>query len=255
VTPRRLLSFAQPFLGTADDGVLVLAYHLVGAGTRSPIDVAISVFKRQLESLKERFEVISLENALTTTRTPNMRPAVVLTFDDAFDNFRTVAWPILAALELPVTLYVPVGFVEGRSRCPLVGADLPPCSWDALSSLAKDGVDIGSHTVSHTNLRRADPALLERELSESRDVLEQRLGRKVRSFCYPEAKYDRRAVEAARRHYESAVCGGGRRMRAGGDPLRIPRFPVRHDEDFEAMIAARLWLPEAAMSIARQFRS
>lgn len=259
------LSLAQRLIPVARRGDLVLAYHLVGAGTDSPVDVPIVQFQRQLDLLAKSFEFASLSHALAhdttlegyddvNARNACDRPRVVLTFDDAYANFAQVVWPILKARQLPAVLYVPVGFVRGSAAPPLRGARLPPCSFEDLRQLAASGVEIGSHGVNHVNLRRASDLVLSRELADSRALLEQELGRPVSSFCYPQAKLDSRVERATARHYDNAVAAGGRRN-LGRNPFRIPRFPVRRDEPrFEAMIAARVWLGEALASGVRQWR-
>lgn len=237
-------------------GDLVLAYHLIGGGTDSPVDVSVQQFEQQLDWLAERFEFASLRDALSRDRAaePLRKPRVVLTFDDAYANFAQVAWPMLSARGIAPVLYVPVGFVRGSSPPPLRGASLPACSFAELRELAALGVEIGSHGVNHVNLRHVSDKTLADELKQSREVLEQELGQPVPSFCYPQAKLDARVERATRLHYDNAAAAGGRRN-LGRNAFRIPRFPVRRDEpDFKAMAAASIWLSEAIASGVRQWR-
>lgn len=251
---RSLLTAAQRRLPEARRGTLVLAYHLVGSGIDSAIDVSVDRFRHQLDVLQRRFRVLPLDAALTAASERGGEPVATLTFDDAYANFAEVVWPILRERQLTAMLYVPVGFVRGEASAPIRGTRLRACSWDELKALRRDGVQIGSHGVDHLNLRRTSDAELARELGESRAVLEQELGAGVTSFCYPQAKYDARSARAVAQHYQSAVAAGGRRY-GGGDRFRIPRFPVRRDEpDFEALVSARLWLREAIANGVRQWR-
>lgn len=250
-----MLASAQRYLPEAKSGALVLAYHLVGSGIDSAIDVSVDRFKRQLDALERRFNVVPLASALADASLVGGRAPAALTFDDAYVNFAEVAWPILRERQIPVILYVPLGFVRGDSPAPIRGTQLRACRWDELRELAREGVEIGSHGVDHLNLRRTFGATMTRELVESRETLERELGVAVKSFCYPQAKYDSRAAREVARYYDSAVVAGGRRY-TGGDRHRVPRFPVRRDEpDFEALIGARLWLREAVASRLRQWRS
>jgi len=251
---RSLVRAAQKRVPDARRGTLVLAYHLVGSGIDSAIDISVDRFRTQLDLLERRFRIMRLEQALEASTSLGTKPAAALTFDDAYANFAEVVWPLLRERKLPATLYVPVGFVRGDIPPPIRGTQLAACSWAELKELCQGGLDIGSHGVDHLNLRRASDSQLERELAESRSVLERELGVSVRSFCYPQAKYDARAVAAVAKHYDSGVVAGGRRY-VGGDLHRVPRFPVRRDEpDFEGLISTRLWLREAAASAVRQWR-
>src|SRR5262249_55975308 len=151
---RRWLDALQPVVPRSRRGVAVLAYHLVGEGTGSPVDIPLAEFRRQMDVLRSECRVLSLEEAMSrdSSAPRDDLPSVVLTFDDAYLNFRKTAWPILVELNLPATLYVPVAFVNGDGPCPIRGTTLPPCTWDDLASLAAEGATIGSHTISHINL-------------------------------------------------------------------------------------------------------
>ena len=252
---RRMLEAAQGALPSARRGVVVLAYHLVGAATNSPVDISVDEFRRQMELLHSECDVLSLDEALArgVETTVARRPKVVLTFDDAYLNFRRVAWPVLGGLGLTATLYVPLGFVNGTSGCPIRGTTLPACSWEDLKVLASEGVSVGSHTVSHVNLTRMRRDDVERELRKSRDELEQRLSLAVKSFCYPQGKWNDRVLRQVALVYDNAVVGGGRRLVNEDQRHRIPRFPVRRDiSSFESILSARVWLGEAAADIVRQ---
>jgi hypothetical protein len=85
--------------------------------------------------------------------------------------------------------------------------------------------------------------------------LEQELAVRVDSFCYPQAKLNRRISSIARQYYRSAVSAGGRPFR-NGSLLSIPRFPVRRGEpDFARMVRSSLWMPESMAHQLRQFRA
>ncbi|MBM4363046.1 MAG: polysaccharide deacetylase family protein [Deltaproteobacteria bacterium] len=249
--PRELLERAQVLLPRAHHGVAVLAYHLVGGTTDSPVDLPLDVFRAQLDRLAATRRVRSLGAALGGAPRDE---AFVLTFDDAYRNFREVAWPLLVERGLPATLYVPVDFVDGSGASPIRGVTLPPLSWADLRAMVAEGLTVGSHSVTHRNLRRLAPAEVERELEGSRKALEDRLGVAVTSFCYPQAKSSRAAERLAGRCYESAVVAGGRRFTPGRvDRRAIPRLPVRRDlRDFDALLTSPLWLSEAVASALRQ---
>ncbi len=65
-----------------------------------------------------------------------------------------------------------------------------------LLELSAMGMEIGSHGLTHSPLPRSSD--MRRELVESKDKLEQMLGRRVSSFCYPFGKFNRRTALSAR---------------------------------------------------------
>jgi peptidoglycan/xylan/chitin deacetylase (PgdA/CDA1 family) len=81
-----------------------------------------------------------------------------------------------------------------------------PMSFAELGELAAEGHEIGSHSLTHPFMTRCTDQELERELCESRRILERELGIAVRSFCYPDGNCDQRTEQAAERAgYDNAV--------------------------------------------------
>lgn len=258
-TVRRLLAGFQRWMSTSEGGVAVLAYHLVGGGTDSPVDLPVDTFRRHLDEIVEHVPVVSLDTALERldSRPSDPRTAVVLTFDDAYANFVDRVVPRLDAANLPATLYVPVGFVDGDAPAPLTGAEhLPAASWSALEDLRDHGrITLGSHSVTHRDLPRLPLDEIRRELTGSRDRLEDRLGIPVSHFCYPRGRVHGPSARLAGEIYATAAVGGGRRVRSGFDPSRLPRFPVRRDGPIPLSTAwtDEIWLEEWIAQRARRF--
>lgn len=265
---RRILRAAQRLVPPRRGGLTVLAYHLVGGGTDSPVDLPAERFRAQMEDLVRAARPVDLTAGVAELKDqpsggpaagagPDPRPAVAVTFDDAYDNFRRHAWPILAELAIPVTLFVPVGFVEGDAPAPIRGTErLPPLSWGALREMVDGGLlTAGSHTWSHAALPALTAGRAGEDLARSRRVLEDRLGRPVPSFAYPRGLWSRRTERVVAEHYELAVTGGGRRVTADTlRPLRVPRIPVRRDgpDSLLPVLDAAVWLEEWAADRARR---
>jgi peptidoglycan/xylan/chitin deacetylase (PgdA/CDA1 family) len=101
-----------------------------------------------------------------------------------------------------------------------------PLTWDKLAQLDPALVTIGSHTLSHPILPTIDDAMLERELRDSRLLLEQRLGRTVDLFCYPNGAQDDRVHAVVARHYRAAVTTRYGLVTATADAHRMMRIPA-----------------------------
>jgi peptidoglycan/xylan/chitin deacetylase (PgdA/CDA1 family) len=80
-----------------------------------------------------------------------------------------------------------------------------PLSWDELARIDPTVVTIGSHTLTHPILPSIGDEALEREIVDSRRILEQRLGRIVDLFCYPNGSLDPRVHAVVARTYRAAV--------------------------------------------------
>jgi peptidoglycan/xylan/chitin deacetylase (PgdA/CDA1 family) len=84
-------------------------------------------------------------------------------------------------------------------------------------------LEIGSHTLTHPNLRQLSTCRVDAELRGSKAWLEDLVGRSVTSFCYPNGSYHRSVV----RRVAAAGYSIGRTTMSGHtersfDPLRMP---------------------------------
>ncbi len=172
-----------------------------------------SLFRDHMETLAEVAHVVTLDGLVAGLSGGGSaaKTRVVITFDDAFKNFFTTAWPVMRGLGLPVTLYVPVGFVNGESPSPMTGGeDLEAATWEELREGVASGLlTIGSHSWTHPDIRALDRSSAERELGDSRRVLEDRLGTPVTSFCYPRGMWDQRRKGWSRSTTTPRLSAGG----------------------------------------------
>ncbi len=113
---------------------------------------------------------------------PNRKKLVVITFDDGYRNFYTRAFPILSKYNMKATVYLPTAYIGNQARS-FLGKEC--LTWTQARELQHSGIIFGSHTVTHSSLRHMPSADLERELSDSKDTIENELGTAVTSFAYP----------------------------------------------------------------------
>lgn len=88
------------------------------------------------------------------------------------------------------TLRVDVGPLENTDR------GLLPLDWPMLREMRASGVTIGSHTRTHTLLRKEGRDRQIKETSESKRTLESHLGAPVAHFAYPDGSFNPSAVRA-----------------------------------------------------------
>jgi peptidoglycan/xylan/chitin deacetylase (PgdA/CDA1 family) len=255
---RKAVRMMQPLVPCDSRGVTILAYHLVGAHTQSPVDLPIEIFQSQLSELAEFARVVPLAEAMCHLErgAESVRPVVVMTFDDGFDNFRTHAWPLMRSLGMPCTFYVSAGFIDGTSGTPLRGAErLKPIDAAALRDLASERLlTVGSHSWCHGDMRALTLEQLRMDLRRSREYLEDCTRKPIEHFCYPRAKWSRRVETEVGAVYRTAAIAGGRQNLAGRfHPLRLSRIPVRCDMPgrLAPIVQASVWLEEWAASHAR----
>jgi len=108
--------------------------------------------------------------------------------------------------------------------------EFAPLSWEQAREMDKAGVETASHTLTHPILTNVDNERLRRELQQSRARVEEMLGRKVESFCYPNGNYDERVLDEVKRAgYSCAVTTLHGLNERGADPLLLKRIAAEND--------------------------
>ena len=98
---------------------------------------------------------------------------------------------------------------------------------DELRQMAENGIEIGSHTISHSALDAADPEEIAREVCVSKDEIEQRFGKPVRFFAYPYGRLNEAVRDAvAEAGYKAACSTRSGFNNAGTDPFILRRLEV-----------------------------
>ena len=163
---------------------LVLCYHAVSPDWEHRLAIQPDLLLRQVRALS-RFRQVRV------------------TFDDAFRSAGTV-FPDLERLGVPVQIFVCTRYalVGAPLTIPELAGDDPEqlatMNWDELREQAARGVAVGSHAVSHPHLTTLSEDDLRRELNESKEEIEDRLGRPCEDLAYPYGEHDERVRAAAR---------------------------------------------------------
>jgi len=136
------------------------------------------------------------------------RRRVILTFDDAYDDFLRDAFPVLQRFGFTATVFVVVDRI-GKTNDWDQSKGYPTrrlLSLEQIRELHRHGIHFGSHTLTHAWLTRLPDRDLEREVRDSKSRLEDLLGAEVPCFSYPYGAVDMRVRAAvARAGYKVAV--------------------------------------------------
>jgi peptidoglycan/xylan/chitin deacetylase (PgdA/CDA1 family) len=183
---------------------VILGYHGVADCARADDQCMLQLpprrFRAQLELLLSagfRFVTVAELARRAAGRRPPPGLAAV-SFDDAMRNVLTDALPILADLGLPATVYVPTGWLGGRSPWIGPGGDGAILTEGELRQLATAGWELGAHTSTHADLSRLDYRACRREIDTSCEVLGGIASEPVRTLAYPFGRYRASAMAAAR---------------------------------------------------------
>lgn len=305
----------------------ILAYHRVldvPDANQYPFDIdvvsaSVDGFRRQMQLVAERCRPLTLAAVadLLDAGEPLPPGAVVVTFDDGYDDNLHHALPVLRETGVPATFFVSTGHIDNglpyaydwlvhlilsanreSIAVPAIAFDQPlpqstpdrrefatgilnklkllpaaeqnramdalgeelgmprkqphpgcrPMSWDQVRELAAADMEIGSHGVSHSMLSKMDKAGWQAELTESRDRLQQELGKQAVSISYPVGGWSavsREVLADCRSAGYRIGCSyiSGTNRASTMDRFMLHRLPVEVDMD-HAWFAAMLSLPE-----------
>ena len=186
-----------------DNKVNILLYHQIGESPNmhTNLDCFCSTeeFYLQMEFLvNSNYKVISLTKAIDLIFNRRILDSkyVVLTFDDGCETFYDITFPILENFNFSSTIYPVAGYFGKYAKWSLKNnPDLKIISKSMLIELHKLGVEIGAHTMDHVKLTQINKSNAISQVKESKDTLEQILGKKISSFAYPHGDFNQGTIE------------------------------------------------------------
>jgi len=105
-------------------------------------------------------------------------------------------------------------------------------TWAEQMAAIEQGAMIGSHSVDHHRLTAIPRSDVDRQLSESKSEIEEKLGIDCEFFCYPNGSADKFVRERVRRaEYRAAVTTVHGLNKTGDDLYTLKRYPMPRSPD------------------------
>jgi peptidoglycan/xylan/chitin deacetylase (PgdA/CDA1 family) len=220
----------------------VLAYHRVNDIRDDILSVSTKRFREQISFFKSQgYRSIALQEAMT--KKPEERN-IVITFDDGYQDNYHCAWPILKEFGFTATIFVTAGYVDEKKQFawndnPVTPQELDYClTREQIKTLTSEGVEIGSHTITHPFLAELPLDLAKEEIQGSKSMLEDIIEQPLFSFCYPSGSFNdevRNLVATA--GFKAAVVtpGSNTGKVSPGDPYTIQRVGIYRDDNLQSM--------------------
>lgn len=238
----------------------ILAFHMVNP----------KYFEKQMEHLVKYYNVISLKEIFS-----NKKNSVVLTFDDGYENNLKYAYHVLKKLKIPATIFVPYDFIdknifawwdrlefssknanieflkslttqklesEIRRLTNLTKNDKKPSKYDFIDwkwlNKISDVFEVGSHTISHPILTSITLKEAEKEILESKEKIEEKIGKKVIYFAYPNGNYNKSIVSVVKKAgYKFAVIYEKGKIKTNTNPLKLYRRGINVNDNLSVFVA------------------
>jgi len=181
---------ARLFASAGANRIPILTYHSISEnlfGYSSPyyqINTSPAVFSEQMHWLRNAgYCTLNLPEALAGLDSgKDLSKAFVITFDDGYRDFYTVAMDVIRQCGFTATIFLATDRIGKTPAC-IEGAHY--LTWNEVRELHAEGIQFGSHTVTHPDLRSLDPSSLDYELGDSKEIIEQNIGESVDAFSYP----------------------------------------------------------------------
>lgn len=163
--------------------VPILMYHYIrNAENEDQLGKNLSVspanFDAQVKYLKDNnYEPLKLADLADPERKMiskiifEKKKPIVLTFDDGYKDAFTDALPVLKKYEFTGTFFIIKNYI-GKDNY---------MTADDIAKMKKEGMEIGSHSLTHPDLAKMDSADANKQITDSKDD--------AQTFCYPAGKY------------------------------------------------------------------
>ena len=218
---------------------IILMYHsVVKNDSVDPYGISIKDFNEQISWLDDQgYQFVSLANLVESIRDGiygKGSKQVVLTFDDGYRDFLDQAVPVLVQRRLPATVFLVTDMLGKTADWSSASNQTQLMTEEEVRQIKIDGISLGSHTLTHTDITTLNEDELERQLVASRIKLAD-FGETFHAFSYPWGKYtDREVIAVQMAGYQCAVAIEGLLSYSNTDPFRLGRITICRDMGLNA---------------------
>lgn len=121
------------------------------------------------------------------------RPIVSLTFDDGWLSVYQNCFPVMKKYQYPATFFINTGSIGDSDRFTVA----------QIQELHAAGYEIGSHSVHHPDLNTIPAETVDKELTESKKVLETITKAPVKDFAAPFGEANAAVIRQIKKYFSS----------------------------------------------------
>jgi len=169
-----------------------LMYHSINKlpeGWTEDLCVSPEVFEEHLKFLKEKgYNVITARQAMVLLKSrQNVMNTVILTFDDGYEDNYTKAFPLLKKYDSRGNFFV-IGKDVGKTFNQ--NGTVQYMTFAQLKEMYQQGMEIGSHTMSHDPLAAIKPNFLPWEIYQPLNLFHEKMGFWISGIAFPNGSYN-----------------------------------------------------------------
>jgi len=179
----------------------ILMYHYISIPPadaddyRRNLSLDPEIFDQHLDFLQEQgYTTIYLQDLISYLQTgqPELpEKPIILTFDDGYRDNYDNAFPALRDRGMKGTFFIITDFADFAATNPDYARY---ATWDMLREMDEAGMEIGSHSRDHPDLKGKDDDFLVWQALGSSQTIEANLGKKPRVLAYPFGSYDENVI-------------------------------------------------------------
>lgn len=214
-------------LTNEDIGVPVMYYHSISSSEENSLILSPERFRKQMQYILDSgFTPLTLSQVYRyhTEGLKIPKKSIFITLDDGYENNYTEGYKILNELKIPATIFVQTDRVDKPG-------------WlkkEQIVEMSQNGIDIMSHTVSHPSLKKLSYEEQLKELTESKNVLEEILGKEVYAISYPYGDYNKDTLKIVKEvGYKIAFTTKERLKNKDDGVFELQRIYSNSKRDFE----------------------
>ncbi len=187
-----------------EDEAIILMYHSIGDRKDYFSSVSKKSFVQQMEYLHAAgIPVISLPELIRRLKDGQLLGgAVVITFDDGYEDNYLAAFPVLKRFNFPATIFLTTDLIGKEDK-----RNLSRLNGEQTREMAQSGlIYFEPHTRSHPRLSQLPEDEVREEIVGSKKAVEELTGKTCSSFAYPYGDYNHVAKRLVEEIGFEAAC-------------------------------------------------
>jgi len=207
--------------------VPILTYHHVGVPSGKWLlnTVGEKSFDYQMRFMKRHgFKVISFDDLVEGTRKGRLfaRNAVVLQFDDGYEDNYQYAFPTLKKYGYPAVEFL----ISDKVGTPGF------LTWEQVKEMEMYDILAGAHTRHHVYLPDVSLINAQEEIAGSKKMIEDHLGHRIDYFCYPSGGFTEEIKRLTKEAgFKAAVTTNRGKDRFNIDLYELDRVHMKNSDD------------------------
>jgi len=225
-------------------GIPVLNYHAIDPNDPTPsspkVSVTLSSFKEHMAWLhKEGYKSVSYEDlrAVILKGKRLHDKYVLITFDDGYHSIYQYGLEILSKYGFVATIFLSTSFIGKKydqADFEFVKHDRQ-LTWEEIRELSANGWSLQSHGYNHVKMTSIDHEALVNEVTLSKNIIEQNVGKTVHEFAFPYGIYNNEVITALKAAgYECAWSVHSGKLSPSSGKWHLPRIEINNMDTMDS---------------------